>query len=66
MYMELISLNDVHNYIIPHMSIDCQWCARKDLNLHALRHQLLKLACLPIPPLAHTVYSTMPGIFCKK
>src|SRR5262245_27907266 len=23
------------------------WCAREDLNLHALRHWLLKPACLP-------------------
>ena len=23
------------------------WCAREDLNLHALRHQILSLACLP-------------------
>ena len=26
--------------------------ARKDLNLHALRHWFLRPACLPIPPLA--------------
>jgi hypothetical protein len=26
------------------------WYGREDLNLHTLRHQLLKLACLPIPP----------------
>ena len=24
-----------------------KWCAREDLNLHALRHQILSLACLP-------------------
>ena len=23
------------------------WCARKDLNLHTLRHMLLRHACLP-------------------
>ena len=28
-------------------------CGRKDLNLHARRHQLLRLACLPIPPHPH-------------
>ena len=29
------------------------WCARQDLNLHALRHYHLKVARLPIPPRAH-------------
>src|SRR6478609_6353017 len=28
------------------------WCARKDLNLHTLRYQILSLARLPIPPRA--------------
>ena len=28
------------------------WCARQDLNLHALRHYHLKVARLPIPPRA--------------
>ncbi len=32
-----------------------RWCARRDLNPHASRHQNLNLACLPIPPLAHDV-----------
>lgn len=26
------------------------WCEEGDLNPHALRHQILSLACLPIPP----------------
>jgi hypothetical protein len=26
------------------------WCGRRDLNPHALRHENLNLACLPIPP----------------
>lgn len=26
------------------------WCPREDLNLHALRHSLLKTACIPISP----------------
>ena len=26
------------------------WCGREDLNLHTVRHQILSLACLPIPP----------------
>ena len=30
-----------------------KWCARQDLNLHALRHYHLKVARLPIPPRAH-------------
>ena len=30
-----------------------EWCARQDLNLHALRHYHLKVARLPIPPRAH-------------
>ena len=28
------------------------WCAREDLNLHGLPHYHLKVARLPIPPLA--------------
>ena len=31
------------------------WCAREDLNLHELPHYHLKVARLPIPPLAHIV-----------
>ena len=31
------------------------WWARRDSNSHALRHQLLRLACIPISPLAHFV-----------
>lgn len=27
-----------------------RWCGRRDLNPHDLRHQVLNLACLPIPP----------------
>lgn len=27
-----------------------KWCGWKDLNLHALLHQILSLACLPISP----------------
>ena len=26
------------------------WCPREELNLHALRHSLLKTACIPISP----------------
>ena len=26
------------------------WCGRRDLNPHGLSHQILNLACLPIPP----------------
>ncbi len=29
-----------------------RWCARRDLNPHTLRHQILSLACLPISPRA--------------
>lgn len=29
------------------------WCGREDLNLHALRHSLLKTARIPIPPRPH-------------
>ncbi len=32
--------------------VNTNWCARQDLNLHALRHYHLKVACLPIPPRA--------------
>lgn len=28
-------------------------CARRDSNPHTLRHQILSLTCLPIPPQAH-------------
>ena len=31
-----------------------KWCARQDLNLHALRHYHLKVARLPIPPRARS------------
>ena len=27
-----------------------EWCGREESNLHALRHQILSLACLPVPP----------------
>jgi hypothetical protein len=30
------------------------WCAEEDLNLHTLRHRLLRPACLPIPPSARS------------
>ena len=26
------------------------WCPQQDSNLHGFRHQILSLACLPIPP----------------
>ena len=34
------------------LSQSSKWCARQDLNLHALRHYHLKVARLPIPPRA--------------
>ncbi len=34
------------------------WCARQDLNLHALRHYHLKVARLPIPPRARVPANT--------
>ena len=33
------------------------WCGRQDLNLHALRHSLLKAARIPIPPRPHVKIS---------
>ena len=30
--------------------LDRQWCGRRDLNPHDLRHQNLNLACLPVSP----------------
>ncbi len=36
-----------------YLRLICLWWAGEDLNLHALRHQLLRLACLPISPPAH-------------
>ena len=36
------------------------WCARQDLNLHALRHYHLKVARLPIPPRAHVAFGLLP------
>ena len=35
-----------------------EWCARQDLNLHALRHYHLKVARLPIPPRARDLQPT--------
>ena len=29
------------------------WCGRRDLNPHDLRHEILSLACLPVPPRPH-------------
>ena len=34
------------------------WCRGEDLNLHILRYQLLRLACLPIsPPRQNNAYT---------
>ena len=35
-----------------------RWCGRRDLNPHGLRHQILNLACLPIPPRPHPTVTT--------
>ena len=32
------------------------WCIKWDLNPHFSRNQLLRLACLPIPPLIHILW----------
>lgn len=39
-----------------------RWCARRDSNPHALRHQNLNLARLPIPPRAHQLSKSLRGI----
>ena len=41
-------LGNLHRPGNPQKSTD--WCGRRDLNPHGLRHQNLNLACLPIPP----------------
>ena len=35
---------------LHHFTSISVWCGRRDLNPHALRHENLNLACLPIPP----------------
>ena len=35
---------------LHHITSISVWCGRRDLNPHALRHENLNLACLPIPP----------------
>ena len=34
-------------------------CGEPDLNRHSLRHQHLKLACLPIPPSPHCLLQSV-------
>ena len=36
------------------------WCARPELNWHALKHSPLKTACLPIPPRAQSADVPVP------
>ena len=36
--------------LLPSIPGISSWCGRRDLNPHALRHENLNLACLPIPP----------------
>ena len=38
-----------------------EWCGREESNLHALRHQILSLACLPVPPRPQTKMVRPPG-----
>lgn len=40
---------------IKNKGVSKNWCARGDLNPHAVKHMHLKHACLPVPPPAHTV-----------
>ena len=35
---------------IKNKGVTDKWCARGDLNPHAVRHRLLRPACLPVPP----------------
>ena len=38
---------------LTNLAIPQQWCGRRDLNSHAVKHWNLNPACLPIPPLPH-------------
>ena len=39
------------------------WCAREDLNLHAFRHQILSLACLPFHHARNLDYQLTATVF---
>ncbi len=46
--------------------MSCFWWARRDSNSYALRHQLLRLACIPISPLAQIdSEDSVPILVCK-
>ncbi len=45
----------VMDMALPQRQLCSLWCAREDLNLHPLRDYHLKVARLPIPPLARQV-----------
>ena len=39
-----------------------KWCAREDLNLQALRHQILSLACLPFHHARNLKYKQLMSV----
>lgn len=43
-----------HLYLVVIVLFKNYLCGRRDLNSHALRHQLLRLACIPISPRPRT------------
>ena len=36
------------------------WCPQQDLNLYGFFHQILSLACLPVPPRRHIIFLAGP------
>ena len=48
-------MKSINLLFIPAPCLSRTKCWGEDLNLHALRHQLLRLACLPISPPQHFI-----------
>lgn len=51
--INLINSNENRVSEIFKMEFKKRWCGWEDLNLHAVGHQILSLACLPISPHPH-------------
>ena len=41
------------------------WCEKGDSNPHTLRHKILNLACLPIPPLSQNTFQSISITYKK-
>ena len=45
-----LNLGKVALYQLSYYRVKQMWCGRRDLNSYVVRHQILSLARLPIPP----------------